>query len=100
MTISLLLAPFRCLHQETESHRESKNQQGEDIDGKLEEIINNIANPEEGSADEDEVEADDQVKVEENEVSPEEPVPRRLDYDGGSKTSCGSSMTQLTGLKL
>ncbi|KAJ6743791.1 hypothetical protein OIU85_017694 [Salix viminalis] len=68
-------------------HTINKNQQGEENSGKLEEIINNNANPEEGIADEDEVEADDQVKVEENEVSPEEPVGEEKEEEG-VKQSC------------
>jgi hypothetical protein len=66
---------------ETELHQESENQQEEEYNGKLEESIDTNANLEEGIA----VEADDQVKVEENanenEVSPEVPIGEEKEGD-------------------
>ncbi|XP_061966433.1 uncharacterized protein LOC133690222 [Populus nigra] len=66
---------------ETELHQESENRQEEEYNGKLEESIDTNANLEEGIA----VEADDQVKVEENanenEVSPEVPVGEEKEGD-------------------
>uniref|UniRef100_A0A6N2N8K2 Uncharacterized protein n=1 Tax=Salix viminalis TaxID=40686 RepID=A0A6N2N8K2_SALVM len=76
---------------ETESHQESKNQQGEENSGKLEEIINNnLTLKRVRSGDEDEVEADDQVKVEENEVSPEETVGEEKEEEGVKQSNEGS----------
>jgi hypothetical protein len=66
---------------ETELHQESENRQEEEYNGKLEESIDSNANLEEGIA----VDADDQVKVEENanenEVSPEVPVGEEKEGD-------------------
>jgi hypothetical protein len=66
---------------ETELHQESENRQEEEYNGKLEESIDTNANLEEGIA----VDADDQVKVEdnanENEVSPEVPVGEEKEGD-------------------